>query len=196
MVNNSSTGGYLKPTSTLNPPRGLNLIQFIQTIVVGISGIDGTLVRPKWQVEPPKQPDIMVNWIAMGIANQNPDTFAFVGMDSDGNTEFSRNEEIEVSCSLYGPDALEIAGVLRDGLQIPQNLEVMRQANMGLIETGRPNHVPDLVNERFINRIEMSIFLRRQVQRVYVILPIVSAQGTIYSPLGDETYLEPFAQGA
>ncbi len=186
---NSASGGYLTPTSSEGLPGGLTLNQFLQTVLVGISGLDGKLVRPRWQVAPPKQPDIAVNWMAFGIMSTPSDTNSFVGMDADGNTLSIRQENIEVQCAFYGPEALYYAGVVRDGFQIQQNVEALRAANMGYVAAGTPFHLPELVNERFIDRVEMGLSLRRQVQRVYPIVSVVSAHGTVHTVLGNEAYL-------
>ncbi len=180
---------YILPISTEPLPLGLTLTQFIQTVVVGISGLPGPLVRPMWQPEPPKQPDLSTNWMAIGIAVAAPDANSYVDVNSDGATISQRHETLEVACSIYGPDGLEIAGLLRDGFQIPTNLEALRTANMGFVEVSPARHVPDLVNERFINRVVMSIFLRREIQRVYPILTLVSASGRKHTVVGDEEYL-------
>jgi len=180
---------YILPTSTTPLPRSLNLTQFVQTVIVGVSGLDGTLVRPKWQVEPPKQPDLTVNWIAMGIDVAAPDANAYVGVDDVGNSVYQRHETLDVNCSIYGPNALEVAGLIRDGFQIQTNLEALRYANMGFVEVSPLRHIPDLVNERFIDRVIMSVFLRREIQRVYPILTIQSASGSIHTVIGDEDYL-------
>ncbi len=179
----------MRPTSTQKLPGSLTLNQFLQTVLVGISGLDGPLVRPSWQVAPPKQPDILVNWLAFGINRNLPDANAYVGTDAAGNTRTQRHEELEILCSFYGPDAYDTASLVRDGFQIQQNLEALRSANMGFKETTPALQMPDLINERFIQRIVMSIFLRREIQREYPILPILSANGVIHTVLGNEEYL-------
>lgn len=191
-MSTSATGGYLLPKTTEKPPGNLTLMQFLQTVVVGVSGLPGSMVRPKWQVAPPKQPDIIDNWAAIGIKALTPSPNSYVGLDEDDNNVSYRQETIDLSCSLYGPDAVELSSLIRDGFQIQQNLEALTLANMGFVETTPALHIPDLVNGRFLNRLEMSIILRRQVRRTYSILPILSANGTVHTALGSEEYLMDF----
>lgn len=191
-MTNSASGGYLKPApggSQPPFPRNLTLTQFLQTVIVGVSGLDGALVRPNWQISPPKQPDIDVNWIAFGINLLTPDTFAFVGMDGAGVTTTQRQEGVEVGLSVYGPESPELCGLIIDGLQIPQNLEALASANMGFQESTQPRQVPDLVNERWVPRMQMSLIFRREITRIYPIVSIVSASGRIHTVVGDEEYL-------
>jgi hypothetical protein len=49
-------------------------------------------------------------------------------------------------------------------------------------------HAPELVNDRFVDRADITMTLRRQIVRSYPILSFLAAQGTIYS----ETLSEPW----
>lgn len=180
---------YILPTATVGYPNGLTLTQFLQTVFVGISGLAGSLVRPKWQPEPPKQPDITVDWMAMGVDTQTPDANGYTDTQEDGTFQTQRHELLDISCDIYGPNCERTAGLIRDGFQVQTNLESLRQANMGFVETGPMRHLPDLVNQRFIDRIIMNVIIRREIQRVYPVPTLLSASGAIHTLLGGEDYL-------
>lgn len=199
-MNNSSTGGIIQPhpqppTLITNPP-GLNLVQFIQTLFTGLSAFPGNLVRPDWQTEMPKQPDINVNWLAFGIGSVTPDANAYTGFDPNGVTYLQRNELLELTISVYGPQAYDNVTLIRDGLQIPQNMAALRAANMGFAYDSPARHIPDLVNERWIDRYVMEIFLRRQIQRFYPIVSFLSASGIVFTQTAENAdFQQPFASG-
>lgn len=144
-------------------------------------------MRPKWQVEPPKNPpDVITNWLAFGIDVAAPDANAYLGSDGTALTS-QRHEKLEIGCSIYGPDALENYGLLRDGFQIPQNRDALTFANMGFVEILPALKIPELVNERFYNRVETGVILRREIIRLYAVPTIISASGVIYVPLGGDS---------
>ncbi len=181
---------FARPSSTFPPfPGHLSLTQFLQTVFVGITGLPGPMVRPKWQKEPPKQEELEVSWMAMGIDVAAPDANAYLWPDSDGFTNSQRHETLDVGCAIYGPHALEIYGLIRDGFQIPQNLETMRSVNMGFVEVLPARQIPDFFNERFIGRIQTSVILRHEILRIYPVPTVLSASGTIHTVIGDEDYL-------
>lgn len=188
-----STPPYVQPISPQSQfPKGLSLRQFIQTVLVGISNIPGPLVRPKWQPEPPKQPDININWMAFGIEVAAPDANAYIASTPEDQTTTQRNETLQISLSIYGPDSIDTYGLLRDGFQIEANRYALFNANMGFVEITPARQVPDLVNQRWIDRVETSIILRRAIQRIYGVTTITSANGIIYVPDITEDYQLPW----
>lgn len=174
---------YLKPITPNQFPNSLTQTQFIQSVLTGISGLPGELVRPKWQKEMPKQPDIDTNWLAFSESVLTPNANLFIGVQPDGKNITSRQSRLEVQLSFYGPRALEIYGIVADGFQIPQNLEALRFARMGFTEIGAGTRVPDLVNERWVNRLECTLVLQVEAQRTYPILTLIGATGTIHTTL-------------
>jgi hypothetical protein len=106
---------YIHPTGKPTLPFNLTLNQFVQSVLVGLSEIQGPLVRPNWQEAPPTMPDLSVNWIAFGIQASLPDANAYVGVQANGQVFTQRHEELEIPISIYGPDAFDIASLIRDG---------------------------------------------------------------------------------
>ena len=301
MSNSSASGGYLQPAPQFPQlPGELTFNQFLQQVFQGVSGLPGELVRPKWQVNPPKQPDLYTNWLAIALTKNKGDTFPWnstsPGQQAAGFLKIIRNplpsdtvtlngivitfvitsptdyevmigeypnetaqnlctflqnsentaltvatytsyansvnilygvigtagnaytlaksnpvipgiflsgptltnggtadsyfqnmEELEVQCAFYGPQALEMSSLVRDGFQIQQNLEGLGLANMGYVACSEATHVPDLLNERWVDRYEATYRFRREVQRVYPVLYLLSARGTITCGLDSTT---------
>jgi hypothetical protein len=188
-MNNSSTGGYILPSPIgPEPIEDDELHDFMQGVVVGTTGLPGPLVRPRWQPEPPDIPDFGVSWAAIGEVNRDVDGYATLlhqcenDLDPPGNGYdiFHRNEVIELLCTFYGPKANKYAGLLRDGLQLGQNREVMLLNGFGLVNTGNPVEVPELIKERWLYRVDQPFIVRRLVLRRYDNLNVLSAP-TVYT---------------
>jgi len=182
-MNDSSTGGYLVPGGAPLPVplQDAALDKFLHDVLVGLSGLDGTEVRPRWQPEPPNIETFGVNWMSFGVSRFAADAYAYLEHDSDGegSDTLQRHETLEILLSSYGDDAVSILSQVRDGIQISQNLAVLESVGMGFLETGEIISVPSLVKDRWLRKYDMNLSLRRQVRRVYPILTLRSAQGVI-----------------
>ena len=176
-MNDSSTGGYLAPSVASPPLEDAELDALIQQMVVGITGLPGNMVRPRWQPVVPKQPEPGVNWCAIGITAQENDANPVIqhsGADSGSDT-YIRHQGIEVLTSFYGPNGKRYAQQLSDGLAIPQNREQLGVNDMAFVEAGAIRSVPEQVNQQWIRRYDLMVWLRRKITRSYAVLNLLSA---------------------
>ena len=172
-MNDSSTGGFLTPGSTPAPVEGMDLDAVLQQMIVGLTGIAGNLVRPRWQPVVPKQPEASVNWCAVGIVDIVPDNSPFVQHQADGSDQMRRDEIVAVLVSFYGPAAMSLAAQFRDGLYIAQNTEFLTAHGLGLIETSAITALPDLVNQVWIRRYDLRVRMYRVIRRSYPVLNLL-----------------------
>lgn len=184
MSNTSATGGYLLPSSTPAPLEGQSLLRFLQQVIAAITGLDGTLVRPRWQPEPPNIPTAGTAWAAVGITSRSSDTYPYVGMNADGlSSTLQRHEQLDLLCSFYdlgsGGEADNYAALLRDGMAIAQNREALAAGSFKLIEVGDLLAVPSLLKDRWLYRVDLPLSLRRVVQRTYAVESILSGDITL-----------------
>jgi len=177
MPNDSSTGGYLTPSST-NDLNDKALAQFLQQVVVGIVGLPGNLVRPRWQPEPPNIPDFGTNWAAIGPGPRKRDPFAaVVNNPAAGNATVVRNRTMEILCSFYGPAAEANSELLAMGLEVPTNRGVMQLQGFNIISgAGDSTVVPFKDKGRWQYRVDIPFTVRQQQKYVYPILNLVGAQ--------------------
>lgn len=183
MANTSATGGYLSPSVTTPPLEDDALDAEFQKAVAGITGLAGNLVRPRWQPGNPKQPEPTVDWCAIGIATQTPDDTPHIQHSGagDGKDTLKRHEAIKVLCTFYGPNSKRNAATMRDGIQIPQNLDMLALVNIGLTNVGEIQAVPELVNQQWIKRYDLPLFFSRQIVRDYSVLNILTADPILIS---------------
>lgn len=178
MPNTSATGGYL--TQTSSSIDGQALRRFLQSVIVGVTGLNATLVRPMWQQNPPPIPSIDVDWCGFAIMTQRPEKGAFHEQLNAGGATLLRHEELDLLCAFYGPSCLVNAGLLRDGLElIAQNREQLFLAGMGVNGFSDITHAPELVNDRFFDRADITMTIQREIRRSYDILHFVGASGTV-----------------
>jgi hypothetical protein len=176
-MGNSSTGGFIAPTDPIGPLEDDDFDDFFQAIVTGITGLPGSLVRPRFQEEPPTIPSRTTDWCAIGVTRRAADTFAVEGHDGagDGSDYLIRHEALDLLCSFYGPHAQAFGARLRDGFSIAQNMEPLLANGMGLVSLGDLTRAPELIKDRWLNRTDLPVVIRREIRRTYPVLNLTSA---------------------
>lgn len=178
MATSSATGGYLQPSAEVPPSSDLDLDVELQRVVVGITALPGSMVRPRWQPGNPRQPEADTNWCAIGTARIRADAGPAIQHQpaGEGNDSYTRHEELEVLATFYGPQAQRNALRLRDGLAMPQNTEGLRGIDVRFVEAGDIVAAPELLNQQWVRRYDLPIRLRRIVRRTYEVLNVLAAQ--------------------
>lgn len=191
--NTSQSGGFLLPVPSAVPLEGQALRRFLQQWVVGISGLDGTMVRPVAQGEPPNIPNAGECWAAISILNRPADTFPAVihkvdAESPEGFDELQRNEALRLLVSFYdlgsNGQADMYASMFRDGTSIPQNLEYLRRSGFALNSVGDLVDAPILFKSRWKYGLDLPVIVVRQINRQYRVKNVVSADGEIVTSAG------------
>lgn len=189
MSNNSTTGGFLTPGPVPAPLEGQALLDFLQVWIVGLTSLDGTLVRPYWQGEPPVIPQSGTAWCAFRVDSRPSDEYPYVyRTQADDGDHLQRHETLAMHAIFYdtgsGGQADALAGLLRDGSAIAQNREYLVNAGMGLVRAGAPTPVPVLLKSLWQYRVDIEVVIRRQIDRVYPVESLVGAEGTVNTDTG------------
>ncbi len=199
MPNDSTTGGPVAASPTPAPLEGQALMRFLQQWLVGITGLDGTLVRPQFQIDVPNIPDAGVAWMSFRLRDQRSDTYPMVVHDGgdpaleaqgqpQGADSLHRHETIEILCSFYDTGdtgrADEYMKILRDGLAISQNKEPLWNAGMGFVACGDAVTVPSLVKTKWLYRVDLPVVIRREVVRTYPVRNLLDAVGNVTTDTG------------
>lgn len=177
---------FLQPGTVYPTPlAGLSLVGFVQAWVAGLTALDGTVVRPAYQGEPPNIPAAGTVWAAIQLTRRVSDAFPYVVHTGATQTvaaydSLLRHETLDVLVSFYdlgiGGVADAYAELFRDGAAIEQNRWVLQQNGWGLVGEIDLLPVPTLVKERWQYRVDASFQLRREIRRSYGVNDIAEAQ--------------------
>ena len=168
MPNDSASKGYLAPegaTPTLSPDDAFDAI--LQALVVGVVGLASNLVRPRWQSMPPPEPEVGIDWCAIGVTDEDPESMPFVThdgtADSGAGADYVQvNDTATMLASFYGPSARGNAARLRVGLMVAQNREALQLLNMGLVGMPSPSRfIPAIVSMQTQRRVDINFAIRR-----------------------------------
>lgn len=174
MSNSSTSPGYLTPGS-LPQAYDETLERELSQWVRILSGLPAGMVRPRWTPIQAPLPAADVNWCGFGITGiSTDDTPAFVRQTDDSN-QMWRHEVIETIASFYGPASQSAATLFRDGLMVEQNNATLNDNGLSLANYSELIAFPELINNQWVRRYDITIRLRRKVIREYGIKSILSA---------------------
>ena len=182
-VPDSTTPGYLGPlpAPSPSPPSDDAWDDFLHDVIAGITGLDPALVRPRWQREPPNMPDFDTDWVGFGVIGTETGfepAVIHVGQ-GDGYDALQEQEVSNILCSFYGPHAARYASYLRRGFFVWQNRAMLRANAVGLIEISGTTAAPELVRNQWLNRVDLTVRLNREIRYDYAVRNIVRATGEI-----------------
>ena len=179
MTNTSATGGYLAPVAFGDNDAALRRV--IHDFIAGVTGIDGGLVRPKWQKNPAAIPANGTDWCAFDLNNFMAGN-AYQVQIADGDDtqlQYQQNEVFDLNCSFYGDNCQRYAGVIRDGLQIAQNREALFLLGVSVSGGVQITRAPELIDDVWFDRCDISVQMGRTVNSDYPVLHFTGADGTI-----------------
>ncbi|EHU4694741.1 hypothetical protein KY843_001649 [Escherichia coli] len=164
--NNSTEAGWLTPVSD-DPTDGEALDRLLSRWVCEVSGLQKGRVRPRWQ---PSQKALLpadTDWCAAGVIQVIPDDNPAFVQTSEERSELWRHETIECMVSFYGPSGMAIACRFRDGLCLPQNNAALNLSGLSLKSFSQITPFPELINQQWIRRYDLTVSLCRKVVREY-----------------------------
>ncbi len=185
MSNTSATGGFLPVTQ----PAQNTTEDVLQSLIAGITGLPGSLVRPRFLLEPQKEPDVTVNWCALGIANALPQAYPELVHCSQasagaGEAHVVTHASLNVLVSLYGPNCHALALALQCGLYVPQNRSILRPAGLAFVQAGAITQVPGLTSAGWRGRADLPLVFRQVQGASVAIRNITQSGGTFESETG------------
>lgn len=174
MPNTSSTGKFITHLATQSL-YGDDLRRFLQSWVVGITGLDEKLVRPRWQSEPPNIPAEGVDWCSIGVVGYE-DKFGRTQIEqTDTNQKIVGQEAISIIASFYGPQSDYYAAIFIEGSLISQNREEMARHGMNIVGPAKKIQASELIKQRWLRRIDCHFEINRTIEAVYPIMAIKTA---------------------
>jgi len=177
-MNTSSTGGYVSQTNPADTQA--QILSKMHDLVVGITGLDKKLVRPRWQNIIPTMPEVGVDWVAFGVDSIKKNEPSITHSPDDTDT-LTRHDGVSFVFSFYGNNGLEKAQSFIDGVGIPQNTETMRAQGIGLVECTDITISADLINDQWQRRYDIRMYFNIRIDRTYPIQNILTAPVAVFS---------------
>lgn len=178
MSNDSTTPGYLTPVGDM-PKYDKELEREISRWIRGVSGLPVEVVFPRWTDPQRKIPKNDTTWCDFGITTiPQPLSQADVQI-SDAESQQWTWEKVTVICCFYGPDGGSTASTFRSGIFVEQNNAELNRTGLSLVEAGTIYNLPELINNQWVRRYDLTVTLNRKNVRTYNIKSIVDGHVTI-----------------
>lgn len=178
MSNDSTTPGYLTPVGDL-PKYDEDLEREISRWIRGVSGLPAEVVFPRWTDPQRKIPNNGTTWCGFGITTiPQPLSQADVQI-SDVESQQWTWEKVTVICCFYGPGGGGCASTFRAGIFVAQNNVELNHSGLSLMEAGTIYNLPELINNQWVRRYDLTVTLNRKNVRTYNIKSIVDGDVTI-----------------
>ena len=168
-TNTSATGGYLPLTGGMDNKEQTGLLH---GLITGLTGLTGDRVRPRWLFEPAFAPVPSETWAAFGLQKLSltgAPQIRHSGL-GEGRDVIVSHEELLVLVTFIGPECMERASLLRDGLYVPQNTAPLRPAGMVFVRAGDMTPLPQAVGGHWLARMDLSLVFRRATEREIPVL--------------------------
>lgn len=178
MSNDSTARGYLSLVGD-SPAYDEALEREISRWIRGVSGLDVSLVYPRWTDPQTSIPENGVTWCGFGITTiPGCPTPANVQMSEEQSEQWSW-EKVTVICCFYGPNGGNTAATFRAGLYVDQNNVELNRAGLSLNDVGTIYNLPELINNQWVRRYDLTVTLSRKTTRTYNIKSTVGGNVTV-----------------
>ncbi|OKP02609.1 phage neck terminator protein [Xenorhabdus eapokensis] len=172
-MNTSEQAGWLTPDN--EPVYDEELDRRLSQWLRGISGLPNGMVRPRWTPVPIAQPPANADWCGFGIVELPADDNPAYASQTDEHGELWRHEEFECSASFYGPRSQWYASRFRDGVSLSQNNAELNQLGLSVVKHSRITSFPELINNQWVRRYDITVTLRRKSVRRYGVKSLLDA---------------------
>ena len=149
----------------------------IRLFLSAITGIDKTLVRKRWLKKVGLQPPLSADWIAVGV--EGVTTWGTPYSDNQKIPDIQNrisHQTLKFRASFYGINSAELSDKAREGLCMVQNNNQLKRYGLTVQSVDdEVLHLPDLQDEQWVDRYDLTFRIGRSVSREYGIRTIVDA---------------------
>ncbi len=172
-MGDSATGGYISPSGMVAYDQTLETV--FHAFITGLTSLSGTLVRARWQREPPPMPAVGINWCAFAIQSIKTDAGPYF-IQHDDSLTVVRHETFELSLTFYGDQGQSIANIFKDSLAIPQNIDQLKNYKIKYASCSEITTAADLLNNQYVHRYDLVATFRRSTERSFAVKTFKSFQ--------------------